>query len=880
MSEAENTSTGAVFLRADLHVHTHVDTDTAPEPDLERYIDAAIAAEIDLLAITDHNSIRFVRDAIKAAEGKNVTVVPGVEISTADGHLLALFDPGRLGDLESFATPDVLNLTTLPSGELRSTRSIIDLVGDIDARHGLAIPAHVDLENGICTRLRQAELCDLLTHPGLAGLEFARRESLAEWFRDGDSDPARLAAWKARQGVEELRARGLARLMSSDAHTPEAVGRDRTSRTLTRLRLGDANFDAMRIAIKLNPKARCKAETVLPVAYRRILSARFEGGFLDGASMNFSPNLNCLIGGRGSGKSTALLAIRAALGARLAKGEDPDDPDRPDRTTVTFIDEAGSTRTAVRERGERPIDESGSPIDLRIADLGQDESGDLARSHKDDPTVLLEFLDGFIVRHELTEREAEMIEQLSENAAEILRTAGVISQLKLLREQEAKLAATLEAAKESRIDEIAEWAQWLSSQKPLLESIDARIQEAGRVDQADGELDLDRLADEYGVDLSKKPVRDYLEGDDGLRARLGAFAKQRAEIAAAARTQLTDAAARVQEPLGAWKAKQAEMEERMRAKRAELEQQGLKVETTAIVDIARRLGELRGQIATLKADQDKHIEARQARTSLVAALAANRDALFETRRATIKRIVADANSAADELIIHIRGEWSEWLARKCNFRRPRVERLAAKVTPAQVAEAMMEGPEKLGTFKDEDGQVFFGEEQLTLLGRSWSDIFELQTMRLEDRPQIEVQRTGSTERRSFDQLSAGQQRSVLLSLILCAERGEPLVLDQPEDHLDGRYIADAVVGHLEGAKERRQVLIATHSANLVVLGDAELVIPMRVENGKGAPFARGAVDRPETRDQVCSLLEGGAQAYKKRGERYGFRFKTDANQPG
>jgi hypothetical protein len=73
-----------------------------------------------------------------------------------------------------------------------------------------------------------------------------------------------------------------------------------------------------------------------------------------------------------------------------------------------------------------------------------------------------------------------------------------------------------------------------------------------------------------------------------------------------------------------------------------------------------------------------------------------------------------------------------------------------------------------------------------------------------------------------------------------------------------------VVGHLEGAKERRQVLIATHSANLVVLGDAELVIPMRVEGGKGAPFARGAVDQPETRNQVCSLLEGGAQAYKKR----------------
>jgi ATPase subunit of ABC transporter with duplicated ATPase domains len=54
--------------------------------------------------------------------------------------------------------------------------------------------------------------------------------------------------------------------------------------------------------------------------------------------------------------------------------------------------------------------------------------------------------------------------------------------------------------------------------------------------------------------------------------------------------------------------------------------------------------------------------------------------------------------------------------------------------------------------------------------------------------------------RPFDHLSAGQQRSVLLSLLLSAERDEPLVVDQPEDHLDAVYIARSVVRQLEGAK--------------------------------------------------------------------------------
>jgi DNA repair ATPase RecN len=100
-----------------------------------------------------------------------------------------------------------------------------------------------------------------------------------------------------------------------------------------------------------------------------------------------------------------------------------------------------------------------------------------------------------------------------------------------------------------------------------------------------------------------------------------------------------------------------------------------------------------------------------------------------------------------------------------------------------------------------------------------------------------------------------------------------------EDRLDGRYIAGAVVRHLEAAKERRQVLIATHSANLVVLGDAELVVPMRVRNGQGKLYAVGAVNRTETRDQVCALLEGGTQAYRKRGERYGFTFASEPAGP-
>lgn len=193
--------------------------------------------------------------------------------------------------------------------------------------------------------------------------------------------------------------------------------------------------------------------------------------------------------------------------------------------------------------------------------------------------------------------------------------------------------------------------------------------------------------------------------------------------------------------------------------------------------------------------------------------------------------------------------------------------------PLEFAEKLKDDPAALLELKDDGGEAFFTKEALDET-RRWSTVFELETMRLEDRPRMTTMEPGATHPKAFDHLSAGQQRSVLLSLLLCAERDEPLVLDQPEDHLDAQYIASAVVRHLEAAKERRQVIIATHSPNLTVLGDAELVIPMCVEDGKGKPYDEGAVDRPATRARVCELLEGGVEAYRKRGERYGLQFAS------
>ena len=100
---------------------------------------------------------------------------------------------------------------------------------------------------------------------------------------------------------------------------------------------------------------------------------------------------------------------------------------------------------------------------------------------------------------------------------------------------------------------------------------------------------------------------------------------------------------------------------------------------------------------------------------------------------------------------------------------------------------------------------------------------------------------------------------------------------QPEDHLDSAFIYSAVVQTIREVKERRQIIVATHNANIAVLGDAELLVPLRSWQGRGKVVDRGSVDNPDSRDRACRILEGGRAAYQRRGQMYGFRFadKTD-----
>jgi energy-coupling factor transporter ATP-binding protein EcfA2 len=123
--------------------------------------------------------------------------------------------------------------------------------------------------------------------------------------------------------------------------------------------------------------------------------------------------------------------------------------------------------------------------------------------------------------------------------------------------------------------------------------------------------------------------------------------------------------------------------------------------------------------------------------------------------------------------------------------------------------------------------------------------------------------------REFKKLSLGQQQSILLSLLLSSDGSDPLIIDQPEDNLDGEFIYSSFVPVLRRAKERRQIVIVTHNANIAVLGDAEQIVVLRSQSDRGLIAARGSIDDPATRSAACSILEGAREAFIRRAKIYG-----------
>lgn len=193
--------------------------------------------------------------------------------------------------------------------------------------------------------------------------------------------------------------------------------------------------------------------------------------------------------------------------------------------------------------------------------------------------------------------------------------------------------------------------------------------------------------------------------------------------------------------------------------------------------------------------------------------------------------------------------------------------LAQKVPPGELIEAIETGDSQLLAAHLERDKT-----QMTKLVAFLADspgLYDLESVGFED--QLEITMFVDGVAKPVQQLSKGQMATALLPLVL-RDAEDPLIFDQPEDDLDNRYIFQTLIARIRELKTKRQLVFVTHNANIPVLGEADRVVVMSMESPtKAAKPHHGTVD--EMRDSILALLEGGAEAFKQRQRRYGSLVK-------
>ena len=154
------------------------------------------------------------------------------------------------------------------------------------------------------------------------------------------------------------------------------------------------------------------------------------------------------------------------------------------------------------------------------------------------------------------------------------------------------------------------------------------------------------------------------------------------------------------------------------------------------------------------------------------------------------------------------------------------------------------------------------------------DIYEIESLYCEDLPEffLKIDAKGEKDKKTkeyykkSDELSTGQRCTTVLPIVF-AVSDNPLLIDQPEDNLDNKYITDAIHKIIREQKEKRQLIFITHNPNIPVLSDSEQNVFLNYDEKKSKIEDLGTIKN--VKKSILNLLEGGKEAFDKRKELYG-----------
>ena len=639
---------------------------------------------------------------------------------------------------------------------------------------------------------------------------------------------------------------------------------------------------ALRSAGHLSPPVAGSKQS----AHHRLMTLRVTGGFLGGIELDFADGLNCLIGGRGAGKTTVLEFLRFGLGLM------PDAKANPHRhraieglvkanlgngrISITLLTKAEMSYTAGRSATEaiQVLNEMGTAVPVSLdrdqifgADVfSQNEIEEIALS----PAAQLELLDTFQEQEavEIARNLEHLQRQLDQSGRDLSRLdeeiddlrgkaselAGIEERLKGLAEVagpdatriNAAHAAKTSRAREEKVPELL----GLALEKATREIAGSEAAFQGTVD---AQLDLSIL------EGANRDIFGLIDGE------VRAFGDVLSTVSKSVTEAMMRAADRIRNHQAILAEHHALQEAEYRTTVAESEEQG-----------GRAVERLTLQTALANAqsavnEQNSRLKQREAlvkdRNGLLKRMSELRDQRFALRKQVAERLTRElvgirvtvAQAAELQQYSNLIAESLKGAGMKHGLV---ADRLSQHFLPTELAKAV--GESDYATVMQ---RINVDEERANRIIhalRSGAASYAIETVDLEDRPCIEL--LDGDKYKESPHLSTGQRCTTILPILLIQSE-RPLLIDQPEDNLDNAFVYDTIVKALKTVKGHRQIIFVTHNPNIPVLGDADRVFVFASDGLHATLRQVGTVD--ECKDQIEKILEGGSEAFLQRKARYG-----------
>ena len=865
---------GATWVRADFHLHTKADKEFKHSGDASAfngiYVEALDQAGIRLGIISNHNKFDFqeYKSLRATARKRGIGLLPGVELSVGDGangiHTLVVFSDLWMEDGKDYIT-QFLNVAfegkTPSEYEQENGRSSLGLSDTIKKLEGyhrdfFLIFAHVEQSSGLWVEMDGGRIAEL----GANAL-FQRRVLGFQKVRTGNvADRGRACRTKVKAWLDGWYP---AEVEGSDPKSIEEIGKGQPCY----LKLGELTFEALKFALS-DCSARV-APAPPPHKTSHIRSISFEGGVLDGQTLRFSPEMNALIGIRGSGKSSVLEAIRYVLD--IPRGDKALDIKYKDdlirhtlgsggKATIVAHDIYGQEFSVSRIFRESPNVSLGGKLQPGVSICETVLRQPIYFGQKD----LSSTGDGF---------ETDLVEKLVGEKLRPLRHR-IETRRQLVREavsRYVKLQTTAEQKKE--------YATQLADATFRLK----KFEEFGLSEKLQKRIGFQQ--DGNALVRIRNQVRSFIEGLEAFIAEHEDDLKNTPAYSASATN-----AAFFAEYFAEYAQMLAEFEKlkfiasasskiaiNLDVKEAEFDKrrEGLQEE---FAQIERQLAEELKQTGTTVIQPDDFLQQQQRKVKaeqmleLLAKQEKQKDAVYQA-------LLTELNVLNELWLEEFRATKGELDRVNANHTALSIEAdfKGGRETALVFMQQMYRGSNirdatLRSTMADyaDFGALFRDLENARSKAGSTPDVFEKTLLQnLPDFLTYQVPNSFVIRYRGKElkHHSLGQRASALILYVLSQRENDVIVIDQPEDDLDNQTIYDDVIKLIREMKPTTQFIFATHNANFPVLGDAEQVHAFRYQDDK-ITVQTGSIDTKAIQTEIINIMEGGEEAFNKRKEVY------------